>query len=322
MFIFGSPLTCKHSVWMGISEQKRVCFCLKSRSRAFSRPSRMMPAAEFTVRRGCRAANQTAWDFLHNSHSTPVKGKTQLKTKYVKREIKSLLLSSRATPSVSGLTGRNLLHTRRCLHTSGPIRSERNQPRLASSQIWSHIGWRAPPRSTAFISSWLLSWNVPIISNRWYLIPHVSECGFSPPTPHALNNQWLHFAAISIKLFPILATASPRSPPAAQKQRRVETCSTNPATCWSAAQSAFPLRPAIYSPLSALSGNESWGRGRGWRFYSTFNFFPNTADKDAHTKHSAPVKEGLRYFTGIRRSWLHFQQFLFQSCLHTIYIGL
>lgn len=73
---------------------------------------------------------------------------------------------------------------------------------------------------------------------------------------------------------PSLTTASVCSPKAAQKQRHVETCSTNPATCWSAAQSAFPLCPAIYLPLRfALRGDESRGKG----CYSTFNLPTNAA---------------------------------------------
>lgn len=100
---------------------------------------------------------------------------------------------------------------------------------------------------TAFITSWCLE-----CAEHLVLIYQGLEF-------IAFKNQWLHFAVISIELFPVFATASQRSPRATQRQRCVETCSTNPATCWSAARSAVPLQPAIYLTLSALRQDESQG---------------------------------------------------------------
>lgn len=108
------------------------------------------------------------------------------------------------------------------------------------------------------------------------------------------------------------ASASPR---AALKRRRVETCSTNPATRWSVAQSAFLLCPAIYLPLSPLRGEESQGKG----CYSNFNLPPDAAAQRCTHTHTHAVcewwKHQLRFYT---KTWVYPKKLCFYYNLKNV----
>ena len=101
------------------------------------------------------------------------------------------------------------------------------------------------------------------------------------------------------------ASASPR---AALKQRRVETCSTNPATRWSVAQSAFPLRPAICLPLSPLRGEESQGKG----CYFNFSLPPDAAAQRCTHSHTSSDSTQRREFIHRNCVFIHdFKKYAF-----------
>lgn len=150
-----------------------------------------------------------------------------------------------------------------------------------TSQMWSRSGWNAPLRLTASITSrgprCASSHLEQMISKSLHIRVWIL---FLPPTPLHLNNQWLHFAVISIKPFPTLAAA--RAPARLQRHGSSaawKTCSTNPATCWSHGSICSPAAPCnLFASVLAEGGDESQGEG----CRNTFNF-PTSAAWQRHS---------------------------------------